>query len=183
MSPASERPPLLHALHVLTVQLLVVDLLAPSAVLPGNRFCATLLEALAAKLPHCPVNPQPHPNPNLNPNPNPDQVTQCSFYPELNFLVSSSLDGTIKVGDLERRSKSNIRQLGEIDKHGMSKGIYQFEWSNLFKVLASCGLERAISIWNPYSRSGCKPMVQLMGHTSSVQHVTMNEVRVRVSSG
>ena len=71
VSPASERPPLLHALHVLTVQLLVVDLLAPSAVLPGNRFCATLLEALAAKLPHCPVNPQPHPNPNLNPNPNP----------------------------------------------------------------------------------------------------------------
>ena len=110
-------------------------------------------------------------------------MTQCSFYPELNFLVSSSLDGTIKVGDLERRSKSNIRQLGELDKHGMSKGIYQFEWSNLFKVLASCGLERAISIWNPYSRSGCKPMVQLMGHTSSVQHVTMNEVRVRVRSG
>ena len=56
VSPASERPPLLHALHVLTVQLLVVDLLAPSAVLPGSRFCATLLEALAAKLPHCPVN-------------------------------------------------------------------------------------------------------------------------------
>jgi hypothetical protein len=56
VSPASERPPLLHALHVLTTQLLVVDLLSPSAVLPGNRFCASLIEALAAKLPHCPVN-------------------------------------------------------------------------------------------------------------------------------
>ena len=56
MSPASERPPLLHALHVLTTQLLVVDLLSPTAVLPGNRFCASLIEALAAKLPHCPVN-------------------------------------------------------------------------------------------------------------------------------
>ena len=56
MSPATERPPLLHALHVLTTQLLVVDLLSPSAVLPGNRFCASLIEALAAKLPHCPVN-------------------------------------------------------------------------------------------------------------------------------
>ena len=32
VSPASERPPLLHALHVLTVQLLVVDLLATSRV-------------------------------------------------------------------------------------------------------------------------------------------------------
>ena len=56
MSPATERPPLLHALHVLTTQLLVVDLLSPTAVLPGNRFCASLIEALAAKLPHCPVN-------------------------------------------------------------------------------------------------------------------------------
>ena len=56
VSPATERPPLLHALYLLTTQLLVVDLLSPSAVLPGNRFCASLIEALAAKLPHCPVN-------------------------------------------------------------------------------------------------------------------------------
>ena len=99
----------------------------------------------------------------------------------------------------------------------MSKGIYSFEWSNLFKVrapalrpramlamairtvcstchgailtlatlthqvLASCGLERAISIWNPYTRGG-KPMAQLVGHTSSVQHVTINEENYQLIS-
>jgi len=109
-----------------------------------------------------------------------DWVTQCCFYPELNFMVSSSLDGTLKIGDLERRSR-HCRQLGEVDKHGMSKGIYSFEWSNLFKVLASCGLERAISIWNPYTRGG-KPMAQLVGHTSSVQHVTINEENYQLIS-
>ena len=42
-----------------------------------------------------------------------DWVTQCDFYPELNFMVSSSLDGTIKIGDLERPSR-HCRQLGEV---------------------------------------------------------------------
>ena len=42
-----------------------------------------------------------------------DWVTQCCFYPELNFMVSSSLDGTLKIGDLERRSR-HCRQLGEV---------------------------------------------------------------------
>ena len=100
-------------------------------------------------------------------------MTQCSFYPELNFLVSSSLDGTIKVGDLERRSKSNIRQLGEVDKHGAKKGVYTFEWSNAFKVLASCGLERTVALWNPYTRSN-KPLAVLPGHNASVQRVTVS---------
>ena len=49
------------------------------------------------------------------------------------------------------------------------------------QVLASCGLERAISIWNPYTRGG-KPMAQLVGHTSSVQHVTINEENYQLIS-
>lgn len=103
-----------------------------------------------------------------------DWVTKCCFYPELNFMVSSSLDGTLKIGDLERRSRHS-RQLGEVDKHSAAKkGVYSFEWSNTFKVLASCGLERTVSIWNPYTRSG-KPLALLQGHNSSVQHVTINE--------
>ena len=101
-----------------------------------------------------------------------DWVTKCQFYPELNFMVSSSLDGTLKIGDLERRSR-HCRQLGEVDKHGAKKGVYSFEWSNLFKVLASCGLERNVNVWNPYTRAG-KPLAQLQGHNSSVQHVTIN---------
>ena len=49
------------------------------------------------------------------------------------------------------------------------------------QVLASCGLERAISIWTPYTRGG-KPMAQLVGHTSSVQHVTINEENYQLIS-
>ena len=88
--------------------------------------------------------------------------------------VSSSLDGTLKIGDLERRSR-HCRQLGEVERHGGKKGVYGFQWSSLFKVLASCGLERTVSIWNPYGTRGGKPLAQLVGHTSSVQQVALNE--------
>ena len=174
-----------------------------------------------------------------------DWVTQCNFYPELNFMVSSSLDGTIKIGDIERRSR-HCRQLGEVGTstattpytccgythygatHSMAVyllgGQAWHEQGHLLlrvvqplqgahasyatsshacyghadrgytchdamltvatltrQVLASCGLERAISIWNPYTRGG-KPMAQLVGHTSSVQHVTINEENYQLIS-
>ena len=48
-------------------------------------------------------------------------------------MVSSSLDGTIRIGELERRQRQS-RQLGETDRHGGKKGIYCFDWSNNFKV-------------------------------------------------
>jgi WD40 repeat protein len=52
--------------------------------------------------------------------------------------------------------------------------VYSFTWSTTCKQLASCGLERTISLWNPYTRNP-KPLAILSGHTSSVLHVAIND--------
>ena len=96
------------------------------------------------------------------------------YYPDLNFMISSSLDGTLKIGELERKGRKT-RTLGEeATAGGPKKGIYSFTWSNASKVLASCGLERTVSLWNPYTRSS-KPITVLQGHNASVQHVAIND--------
>ena len=100
-----------------------------------------------------------------------DWVTKVCFYDELNAMVSSSLDGTLRIGELERRSRHS-RVLGDVEKHSQKKGVYSFDWSNTFKLLASCGLERTVALWNPYT---LRQVAQLPGHNSSVQHVEVND--------
>ena len=121
-----------------------------------------------------------------------DWVTKVEYFSDLNFMISSSLDGTLKIGELEglltrrapRISSGNLterqsrttRVLGE-GNHAHSpvkRGVYSFTWSNTCKQLASCGLERTISLWNPYTRN-TKPLAILTGHTASVLHVAIND--------
>jgi WD40 repeat protein len=122
-----------------------------------------------------------------------DWVTKVEYYPDLNFMISSSLDGTLKIGEIESmvtkrpnriKSESNAgerrgattRVLGESNSahSAVKRGVYTFTWSNTCKQLASSGLERTISLWNPYTRNP-KPLAVLQGHTSSVQHVAIND--------
>ena len=56
----------------------------------------------------------------------------------------------------------------------VKRGVYAFTWSTTAKQLASCGLERTISLWNPYTRNP-KPLAILSGHTASVLHVSIND--------
>eukprot|EP00966_Prymnesium_polylepis_P039799 923756-Prymnesium_polylepis.1 len=51
-----------------------------------------------------------------------DWVTKVHKYPDLNFMISSSLDGTLKLGELERGRKAT-RTFGETDKHAAKKGV------------------------------------------------------------
>lgn len=77
-------------------------------------------------------------------------------------IVSSSLDGTISIVDLvaylDKRSlhMSERRVLGSGTKkksvriqHGHSKGVFKVLWSQRYKMLISCGLDRTILFWNP----------------------------------
>jgi len=102
-----------------------------------------------------------------------DWVTKVHKYPDLNFMISSSLDGTLKLGELERGRKAT-RTFGETDKHAAKKGVYNFTWSSTVKVLASCGLERTVSLWSPYTHKP-KPIAVLQGHNASVLHVAIHD--------
>ena len=121
-----------------------------------------------------------------------DWVTKVEYFPDLNFMISSSLDGTVKIGELEglvtkkanrvtdglasAKKVNTTRVLGE-SPHGHNtarRGVYTFDWSSTAKQLASAGLERTIQLWNPYTRNP-KPLAVLQGHTSSVLHVAIND--------
>ena len=106
-----------------------------------------------------------------------DWITKVAYFADLSLMISCSLDGTLKLSELGRRN-AVTRTLGEA--YGpfapVKRGVYSFAWSSAAKVLASCGLERTIALWNPYSTvRSPKPLVLLMGHTASVQHVAMSE--------
>eukprot|EP00741_Cyanophora_paradoxa_P015875 tig00020909_g15326.t1 len=94
-----------------------------------------------------------------------DWVTKVRYVPEMASLVSSSLDNTIKVGDVEKK------QL-KVTLEGHSKGVYSFDWCRTYKFFASCGLERHIVLWNPYTS---KAVATLHGHNASVQEVIVND--------
>ncbi|CAK9112051.1 WD repeat-containing protein 64, partial [Durusdinium trenchii] len=94
-----------------------------------------------------------------------DHVTQIEYISDLSSLVTSSLDSTVNVFDLERaRLKRTFTQ--------HEKAVYSFAWCPSAKVIASCGLERHIVLWSPYSR---RSLASLHGHTSSVIKVVLND--------
>lgn len=55
---------------------------------------------------------------------------------------------------------------------GHNKGIYSFDYSKVYKFMASCGLERKILLWDPFT---CKSINALVGHSSSVKEVIMDD--------
>mmetsp|Transcript_37768 Transcript_37768/g.61203 ORF Transcript_37768/g.61203 Transcript_37768/m.61203 type:complete len:933 (-) Transcript_37768:1406-4204(-) len=94
-----------------------------------------------------------------------DWVTKVRYIPEMASVVSSSMDNTIKVGDVEKK-------ILKITLEGHVKGVYSFDWCRAYKFFASCGLERHIILWNPYTS---KPMATLPGHNASVREVIIND--------
>jgi WD40 repeat protein len=94
-----------------------------------------------------------------------DWVTKLRFVIDLQGLVSCSLDGTIQLIDTQKRCVKRIIAR-------TVRGLYSFDWSPSNKFIASCGLDRDISLWNPYT---AKTVMTLTGHPCSVKAVAFNE--------
>lgn len=94
-----------------------------------------------------------------------DWITRVKFIPDLQSIVTTSLDTTISILDMERLSLKF-----EYSRH--RKGVYDVCWSGPHRLLVSCGMERDVSIWNPYSCQ--RSVATLRGHTASVCHVASN---------
>ena len=96
-------------------------------------------------------------------------ITKIKYYEDLNMLLSSSLDGFIhmhNLDDLAYKAKRtfNLHQ----------KGINSFVYSVKHKQVASCGEERHIILWEPYT---LQQLAYLNGHNTSVSHLDINEER------
>eukprot|EP00746_Dinoflagellata_sp_MGD_P124376 gnl/MRDRNA2_/MRDRNA2_58967_c0_seq1.p1 gnl/MRDRNA2_/MRDRNA2_58967_c0~~gnl/MRDRNA2_/MRDRNA2_58967_c0_seq1.p1 ORF type:complete len:1155 (-),score=226.27 gnl/MRDRNA2_/MRDRNA2_58967_c0_seq1:93-3557(-) len=95
-----------------------------------------------------------------------DWVTKVGFVSELQAMVTCGLDGEINLCDVQK----NERKRDPIRLHKNS--VHSWCWCINYKFFASCGLDRQIIIWNPYT---LKAMNFLQGHNASIHEVLVNE--------
>jgi len=88
--------------------------------------------------------------------------------------MSSSLDGCIHIHDID---ELKYKEGKTFNLH--QKGVNSFVYSPLHKIIASCGEERHIILWDPFTLT----MLQyLRGHNTSVQDLAMNEDKYHLIS-
>ena len=102
-------------------------------------------------------------------------ITKIKFYPDLNYVISSSLDGFIHIHDINGLSYKSGSKTFNLHQ----KGINSFVYSNRHRFIASCGEERHIIMWDPFTLGA---LSYLNGHNTSVQDLTINEDRSHLIS-
>ncbi len=86
----------------------------------------------------------------------------------MNYVVSSSNEGFIHIHDIEKLTYKNKT----FNLH--QKGVNSFVYSNKHRFIASCGEERYIIMWDPFTLG---ILTHLNGHNTSVQDLAINEDR------
>ena len=81
------------------------------------------------------------------------------------MFCCSSMDSTLKLVDFEKKKPKWV-----VNEH--ARGVYSFDYSRSYNFIVSCGLERSILLWNPFTG---RSIGTLQGHTASVQDVIVNE--------
>jgi WD40 repeat protein len=87
-------------------------------------------------------------------------ITKIKFYPDLNYIISSSLDGFIHIHDIE---KLDYKEGKTFNLH--QKGVNSFVYCYKHRFIASCGEERHILMWDPFTIG---VLSYLYGHNTSV---------------
>ena len=100
-------------------------------------------------------------------------LTKAEYIPDTDTLFTCSTDKTVKQIDIER-------QTARYTFNHHKKGVYSFVWCSDFKFLASCGEERHITLWNPFSRQSS--VSYLIGHSSAVLDIALNRERFQLIS-
>ena len=86
-------------------------------------------------------------------------VTKIKIYESLDFVASSSLDGFIHLHSLKGLSyKGKTFNLHQ-------KSVNSFVYSKSHRFIASCGEERHIIMWDPFTLGALQ---YLYGHNTSV---------------
>lgn len=95
-------------------------------------------------------------------------ITKIQYIEDLNSILSSSFDGFLHFHEFEN--------LGYKDRSFSlhQKGVNSFVYSERHRFVASCGEERHIIMWDPFTR---RAITYLNGHTTSVHDVTINDDR------
>ncbi|OWZ15733.1 hypothetical protein PHMEG_00010571 [Phytophthora megakarya] len=95
-----------------------------------------------------------------------DWITRVKWVHDMRAVVATSLDATVSILDVDR-----LVVKFEYTRH--RKGVFDLAWCASTRLIASCGMERDIHIWNPYSSQ--RAVATLRGHTSSVLHLVSDD--------
>lgn len=91
-------------------------------------------------------------------------ITKATYIPDIEGILTSSLDSKVKHFDIERKKVKNTFMHHK-------KGVLNFVYCPELKLVASCGEERRISLWDPFS----KTVAYLTGHNSAVIDLALNQ--------
>ena len=84
------------------------------------------------------------------------------FVPQIGLLATASLDSRIKFFELGRLNRVRI------EFRGHEKACNGFVYNERSKLMASCGVERDVLLWSPFSPDNIS---RLSGHNSSCKCV------------
>ncbi|EEY55355.1 uncharacterized protein PITG_09294 [Phytophthora infestans T30-4] len=102
-----------------------------------------------------------------------DWITRVKWVNDMRAVVATSLDATVSILDVDR-----LVVKFEYTRH--RKGVFDLAWCASTRLIASCGMERDIHIWNPYSSQ--RAVATLKGHTSSVLHLVSDDENFQIVS-
>ncbi|OQR91905.1 hypothetical protein THRCLA_08847, partial [Thraustotheca clavata] len=102
-----------------------------------------------------------------------DWITRVKWIHDMRAVVATSLDTNISIIDIERMVPKF-----EYSRH--KNGVFDLVWSSSSRFIASCGMERDISIWNPYSSQ--RASATLKGHMASVLHLACDDDNFQIIS-
>ena len=91
-----------------------------------------------------------------------DHITNLTYEKDLGMFISSSLDGTIKLFEIDRLKKTRAVF------YGHKKGSNGFAYNERARLMASCGIERSIYLWRPLAP---ETHFELEGHTATVKTI------------
>ena len=100
-------------------------------------------------------------------------INKLKYISDLDGVLTCSSDSTLKLIDLERVEERKVHRYHH-------KSVLSFAWCRDFKFIASCGEERNIIVWNPFSKNAAVNF--LHGHNAGIVDVTLNEEKCQLIS-
>eukprot|EP00002_Diphylleia_rotans_P041076 TRINITY_DN9901_c0_g1_i2.p1 TRINITY_DN9901_c0_g1~~TRINITY_DN9901_c0_g1_i2.p1 ORF type:complete len:1349 (+),score=277.31 TRINITY_DN9901_c0_g1_i2:49-4095(+) len=103
--------------------------------------------------------------------PHTDSISDIRYFANLG-LLSSSLDSTISIIDVERPSQALYLK-------GHSGGVQSFDYSPLYKMVFSGGTSNDLIAWDPIRRN---PIIRLWGHYAPITTAICNDANHQLIS-
>ena len=100
-------------------------------------------------------------------------VSKLQYSSYLNGIISSSWDGSLRIYNIGKQAVAQtfVGGQGPTASSSSQKAVFSFDWSEELQILASCGSERKVYIWNPFLS---QPVFRIVGLQQPLVGVCLN---------